>query len=72
MTIERDYDSKKDDGMWQNPFMSPAPAPAPAPSRAKESQPNTSASNPSLKHGNLNEELEHAVWHEFLQTKYML
>lgn len=59
MTIERDYEAKKDDGMWQNPFA--APAPVPASSRSKELQSSTSASNQSLKQGNLDEELEHAV-----------
>lgn len=60
VTIERDYESKKDDGMWQNPFAAPSPAPVsvPASSRPKVSQP---ISNQSLKQGNLDEELEHAV-----------
>ena len=63
MTIERDYEAKKDDGMWQNPFAAPAPAPDPVPAslRSKELQSSTSASNQSLKQGNLDEELEHAV-----------
>ena len=63
VTIERDYESKKDEGMWQNPFAAPAPAPVsvPASSRPKVSQSSISASNQSLKQGNLDEELEHAV-----------